>query len=122
RFRVRPQPGHLAALPNPGQLATETMGEHDRCWHEFRRLITGVAEHLALVTGALLGCFFTAHFARVDALGDVVGLIGDDRAHENFLGMKNVVLMDVADLAHTTPHAPKDQENRSQAYAPEPIA
>src|SRR5207237_8772442 len=72
RFRIRPQPGHLTALANPGQLAAETMGKHDRRRHELGRLIAGVTEHQTLITGTMRGRCFAASLARANALAEVV--------------------------------------------------
>ena len=49
----------------------ELVREHDRRGHQFRRLVAGVAEHQALVAGALLGGLLAFGLARVHALRDV---------------------------------------------------
>ena len=99
RLGVRAQPRHLALLANLGQLPAEAVGEHDRRGHQLRRLVAGVAEHQALVTGTLLGGLLARGLLGVDALGDVGRLLRDQHVHEHPVGMEHVVVVDVADLA-----------------------
>jgi hypothetical protein len=62
-------------------------------------LVAGVAEHQALVAGALLGGLLALGLARVHALGNVGRLLRDQHVHEHLVGMKHVIVVDVADLA-----------------------
>ena len=98
RFRVRAEPWGFAALADLGQLASETVGEHDGRGHQFRRFIARVAEHEALVAGALLRGLFAFGFFRVDALRDVLALLGDRFGDDDFVRVENVVIVDVADV------------------------
>ena len=101
RLRVGPQPlGSFASLANLGQLAAEPVREHDRRGHQLRRFIAGVAEHDALVASALLGVFFALGLLRIDALGDVGRLRGEEVVDENLVGVEHVVVIHVADPAH----------------------
>ena len=54
---------------------------------------------------------------RIHALGDVVRLIGDDGVNENLLGVKNVVIVDVTDLAHGIAHDLIDRNDVFQMLA-----
>ena len=75
------------------------MGEHDGGRHEFRGFVAGVAEHDALVAGALFGGFFAFGFFGIDALGDVRGLGGEVFVDEDAVGVEDVVVVGVADFA-----------------------
>ena len=79
---VRAQVGEFAVLADLGQALGEPVREPDRHGHVGRGLVAGVAEHEALVAGALevvvvlLAAF--AGFEGVEhAAGDVVGLLAD---------------------------------------------
>ena len=72
---VGAQPLHLALLANPGELAAEAVGEHDRRGHQLRRLVAGVAEHQALIAGALLRRLLALGRLGVHALRDVGRLL-----------------------------------------------
>ena len=76
------------------------MGEHDRSWHQFGRFVAGVAEHQSLVASALFRGFFAFGFFGIDSLGDVGRLGSDDVLHENLVGMKDIVVVHVADFPH----------------------
>ncbi len=104
RLRVGTEPARLAALADAGQLATEAMREHDRRRHQFRRLVAGKTEHQTLVARALLGVAFAFRIARVHALRDVGALAGDDVLNVDLVGVKNVVVVHVTDLAHGIAH------------------
>ena len=83
---VGAQVGQRAVLADLGELLGEALGHHDRQRHQHVGVVAGVAEHQALVAGALL-----VHRVRrspvrrlvagVDALGDVAGLAAD-RDHD----------------------------------------
>ena len=83
---VGAQVGEFAVLADFGQPLGEAVREPDRDGHVGGGLVAGVAEHQALVAGALevvvvlLASF--AGFERVeDAAGDVVGLLADGDGH-----------------------------------------
>ena len=99
RLRVGTQPRHAAALADPGELAAEAMREHDRRRHQLGRLVAGVAEHQALVAGALLGGLLAHRLLGIDALRDVGRLLRDQQVHEHLVGVEHVIVVDVADLA-----------------------
>jgi hypothetical protein len=67
--------------------------------HQLRRLVAGVAEHQPLVARALLRRLLALRFARVDALGDVLRLLGEQQVDEHPIGVEHVIIVDVADLA-----------------------
>jgi hypothetical protein len=100
RLGVGPQPRRLALLADLGQLAAEAVREHDGRGHQLRRLVAGIAEHQALVAGALLGGLLAGGLARVHALGDVGRLLRHQHVHEHLVGMEHVVVVDVADAAN----------------------
>ena len=82
---VGPQVGHLSALADLGQPLGEAVGQPDGKGHQLRGLVAGVAEHQALVAGALQvervllgGGSLDARLVRgVDTLGDVGRLLAD---------------------------------------------
>ena len=103
RLGVGTQPRHGAALADAGQLAAEAVREHDRRRHQLGGLVAGVAEHQPLVAGALLGGLLAGGLAGVDALGDVGRLLGHQQVDEHLVGVEDVVVVDVADLANRRP-------------------
>ena len=68
------------------------MGVEDRRRHQLRRLAAGIAEHDALVAGALV-----LVAARVDALGDVGGLRVEEAFRSSAVSPVEAVLV-VADV------------------------
>ncbi len=103
RLGVGAQPRHRAALADTGQLTAEAVGEHDRRRHQLGGLVAGVAEHQPLVAGALLGGLLADRLAGVDALSDVGRLLGDQQVDEHLVGVEDVVVVDVADVADCAP-------------------
>ena len=75
----------LAGLADLGETLGEAVRRPDRDRHQIDRLVAGVAEHHALVAGALRLDAILARlagtdlFADVDALGDVGALLVDRR-------------------------------------------
>ena len=83
---VRAQVGQLAVLADLGEPLGQAVREPDRGGHVGRGLVARVAEHEALVTGALeVVVVLLAPFAGFegveDAAGDVVGLLADGNGH-----------------------------------------
>ena len=99
RFGVRAEPGGLAALADPAQFAPEAVGEHYGGGHQLRGFTAGVAEHQALVTGALLRGLFAVGLLGVDTLGDIRALAGEGIHDVDLVGVKDIVFVDIADLA-----------------------
>src|SRR6185437_1809883 len=96
---VGTEPFHLAALANAGEFTAEAMRIHDGGGHELAGFIASVTEHQVLVAGALFVGFLAFSFAGVHALGDVRRLRGDGVQDEHFVGVENVVIIHVADVA-----------------------
>ncbi len=84
---IRAQPGKPALLAHLGLFLHQAVRERDRRGHQHIRLVRGVAEHQALVAGALLALVLAIH-----ALRDIRRLLADDvddaaaRAVEAHLG------------------------------------
>ena len=72
------------------------MGEHNCRRHVFRSFVRGVSEHYSLVSGSLFGCFFPFCFAGVNALGYVWRLFCKEVGNKNFIGVENIVVVDVS--------------------------
>src|SRR5690606_9495908 len=70
---VRTQPRQQAGLARFGLAFDQTVGEDNRCRHQYIGFVAGVAEHQALVAGALV-----FRLGAVDALVDVRGLLAND--------------------------------------------
>src|SRR5690606_24701427 len=70
---VRAQPRQQAGLAGLGLALDQAVAEHDGRGHQHVGLVAGVAEHQALVAGALV-----LRLGAVHALGDVHGLLADD--------------------------------------------
>ncbi len=73
---VRAQPWQQAGLARLGLALDQAVGEADRRRHQHVGLVAGVAEHQALVAGALV-----FRLGPVDALVDVHRLLADDVQH-----------------------------------------
>src|SRR5690606_11692057 len=82
----------LSRMPRIGQQLEDTVRELDRRRHQFRRLVARIAEHDALVAGAL---FLVAR--SVDALRDVFGLAVQQHLDVGSLPVES--LLGVADVA-----------------------
>ncbi|MNZ56764.1 hypothetical protein D3C78_747170 [compost metagenome] len=70
---VRAQPGQQARLAGFGLALHQTVGEADRRRHQHVGFVAGIAEHQALVAGALI-----FGLGAVDTLVDVGGLLAND--------------------------------------------
>ena len=103
-FGVGAQPADDAGLAELGQFTAETVGIHDRRRHHLGRLIAGVAKHQSLVAGALLGGLLAFGGARIHPLRDVGRLAGKIIVDENLVGVKHVVVVDIADVADGGAH------------------
>ncbi len=99
RFRVGAKPLHLAALSHGGELPPQAVGEDHRGRHELLGLVGGKTEHETLVAGPLLGVLFAVGLLGVHALRDVGGLRREVVVDENGVGVEDVVVVHVADVA-----------------------
>ena len=103
RLAVGAQVGHRGA-PHRRQPLAQPVGEDDRERHQLGRLVARVAEHEALVAGALevvgVGLLVPAGLERVvDALGDVGRLLVERHRDAAGLAVEAVLRPVVADLA-----------------------
>ena len=98
-LRVGTEPLGRSVLAEAGQFAAEAVGVHDRRGHELGRLVACVTEHQALVSGTLLGGLLAVCLLGVDALRDVGALGSDNVVDEDAVGVEDVVVVHVADLA-----------------------
>jgi hypothetical protein len=98
-LRIGAKPFYFAALADLGELSAEAVSKDDRSGHEFLGLVGGEAEHQTLVAGALLGGLFTIGLFGVDALSDVGGLGGEVVIDENGVGVEDVVVVGVTNVA-----------------------
>ena len=100
RFGVGAQVGHLLALlADGGQFLHETVRQLDRQRHEVVHFIAGVAEHHALVAGALVFQCSPFH-----PLVDVGGLAVDGGYHATGFVVELVVAFVVTDILDDTAH------------------
>ena len=102
---------HGAGLANLAEALGQAVRHPDRHRHEVRGLVAGVAEHHALVAGALLvelvlfaGGARTHLFGVVDALSDVDRLLIDGDEHAAGGAVVADVLAVVADVADRLAH------------------
>ena len=101
---VGPEIVHLALLADLGELHSQLLGQGDGQGHQLRGLVAGVAEHHALVTGAVVQAVVLAALLGLQALvhahGDIPRLLvdrGDDGAG---LAVKAELGPVIADLLH----------------------
>ena len=80
------------------------MRVHDRRGHQFRRLVAGEAEHKTLVTRTLLGGGFAGRGFGIDALRNVRTLRGQVIVDEHAVGVKHIIVVNVADPADGIAH------------------
>ena len=91
---------HLLALAaDAAQLLQDDVGQRDGQRHQLVGLAAGVAEHHALVAGALVLLGLTA-----DAHVDVLALLVDGAEHAAALGLELVLALGVANLADNVAH------------------
>ena len=99
-FGVGSEPIDLAGFPDARQFPPKLVGIHDRRGHQLGGFGAGIAEHETLVAGALLGGFLAVRGLGIDALGDVGALRGDRVHDEHLVGVKNIIVVRVADFAN----------------------
>ncbi len=92
------------------------MRKHDRRRHELRRFVAGVTKHQPLIARALFGRFFAIGCARIDALGDVRRLFGDDVLDVDLVRVKDIIVVYVTDLAHGLTDDFVDRKNRAERF------
>jgi len=96
---VRPEVGQGFVFPDIAQAADELVGQGDRQRHELLGFPAGVAEHQALVAGALI---VLAGF--IDALGDVGRLFMNRRDDAARFIIESVFRLGVSDLLDGIAH------------------
>src|SRR2546421_9871554 len=92
------------------------MRKHNRRRHKLRRFVARVTEHEPLIAGALFRGVLPISRASVHALRDVGGLFGDDILDVDLVGMKNVVVIHVTDLAHSLADDFVDRQNSAERF------
>ena len=109
---VRTEIVERAVLAHLGQTARHFMRERDGQRHELARFVAGVAEHHALVSGAVGEIVALAALLAlerlVDAHCDIGGLLVDGREHRAGLAVKAELRAVVADVAHDVAHDLRD--------------
>ena len=94
RLRIRTQPGQTAVAAQIRLTLDQTVRQVDRQRHQFRRFVARVAEHQALVAGALIEVVVVR---AVHALGDVRRLLVVRDEHRAAAVVDAVVGVVVAD-------------------------
>ena len=79
------------------------MRKHDRRRHQFRRLITRIPKHNPLIPSALLSVPLSFSLLRIHSLSDVRRLRRQNVLHENFVCMKDIVIIYIANPPHRVP-------------------
>ena len=109
---VRTEIVERAVLAHLGQTARHFMRERDGQRHKLARFVAGVAEHHALVSGAVGEIVALAALLAlerlVDAHCDIGGLLVDGREHRAGLAVKAELRAVVADVAHNVAHDLRD--------------
>ena len=119
---VGTQVGDLAGLAHSRKALSETMGEVDRQRHQLGGVLAGVAEHQALVAGALLihrvHAAGAALIGRVDALGDIGRLLADRDRDTARLTVEALGRRVVADPQDRVSHDPWDVHVTRRGHLP----
>ncbi len=97
RLGVGPQPRQPAVLAHLALPLDETVRVVDRERHQRRRLVAGIAEHHALVTGTLVQVLVRR---VVDAARDIRRLVAVAHHHRAAVGVEAQLGIVVADAAH----------------------
>ena len=92
--------GQFAGLADRREVTAEAVRKHDRRGHQLGGFLAGVAEHEALVTGALFRLLFAFGGHGVHALADVGALGRQPIGDEHRIGMEHVVFVDVPDATN----------------------
>ncbi len=103
---VGPHIGHLRRPCGPRPCAAHLLGQGQGQGHQLRRLVAGVAEHHALVTGAVAQLAVGALLVLqgfVHAHGDVGGLLVDGGDHGAGVAVKAVLAPVIADVPDHLP-------------------
>ena len=103
---VGPHIGHLAALADLRHALAQLLCQGQGQGHQFRRLVAGVAEHHALVTGAVAQLAVGALLVLqgfVHAHGDVGGLLVDGGNHGTGVAVKAVLAPVIANVPDHLP-------------------
>ena len=90
------------------------MRTHDGRRHELRRFVTRVAEHQSLIAGALFCGVLTFNCTGVHALCNIGRLFSDDVGYGNFVGVKDIVVIYVTDIADRVSHELFDMQHTRQ--------
>ena len=114
---VRAQVVQHAVLADLGEPARQPVSQRDRQRHQLGGVLDGVAEHQALVAGALevqrVACALDARLVGgVDALGDVGRLRADADVHAAGRAVEALVRRVVADLEDALAHRVGDVGER----------
>ena len=110
---IRAQPRQQAGLAGFGLALHQLVGEGDRCRHQHVGFVAGVAEHQALVAGALI-----FRLGAVNTLVDVRGLLADDVHHAAGRAVEADVGAGVADVGdHVTNDLLQVNPGRSGDFA-----
>ncbi len=111
RLAVRTQMGHDALLAHLGQPVRQPVGQVDRQRHQRVGLVAGVAEHHALVAGALRLVALLAAGGRLPfaiqpfhTLVDLRALFGQRHQHAAGVGVQTDPGAGVPDAAHRGAH------------------
>ncbi|MNO81150.1 hypothetical protein D3C76_723800 [compost metagenome] len=113
RLGVRAQPRQQTRFTGFGLALHQLVREGDRRWHQHFGFVAGVAEHQALVAGALI-----FRLGTVDTLVDVRGLLADDVHHAAGRAVEADVGAGVADVGdHVTNDLLQVNPGRSGDFA-----
>jgi hypothetical protein len=121
RLAVRAQVGQHAPLARLGQPAGQPVGERDRQREQLGGVRVGVAEHQALVTGALpvdlvVRALHAGLVGGVDALGDVGRLRADRDVHAARGAVEALGRRVVPDLQDPVAHEPRDVDVTTRGH------
>ena len=117
RLAVRAQVGHRAVLAYLGQPPRQPVGQRDRQRHQLGGVVDRVAEHQALVTGALRvqrvrGALDARLVSGVDALSDVGRLRADADVDPARRAVETLVRRVVADVEDARANRVRDVGER----------
>ena len=100
-FAVRSEEISFATFAHFGEVVNQAVRHLDGKWHQLWRLVTGIAEHHALIAGALL---FVQAFAFSDALRNIGRLLLDRRKDRASVAVESHGGIGIADVANHFSH------------------